>query len=69
MIIAASAAATILYTPLLKPLPVIKNATVAAVIAAAPITGAFAAGAVRARWVALAAGALERPARGGGRAP
>ena len=46
-IITASAAATLLYTPLLKRLCVVKNACVAAVIAASPVAGAVAAGAVR----------------------
>lgn len=45
-VIALSAAATLLYTPLLKRLTGIKNATVAAVITASPIAGALAAGAV-----------------------
>ena len=45
-IITASAAATLLYTPLLKRLCVVKNACVAAVIAASPVAGAVAAGAV-----------------------
>eukprot|EP00775_Hariotina_reticulata_P009119 gene9119-9288_t len=46
-IVAFSAAATLLYTPLFKRLTAIKNATVAMVIALAPIAGALAAGAVR----------------------
>lgn len=45
-VIALSAAATLLYTPLLKRLTGIKNATVAAVITASPLAGALAAGAV-----------------------
>ena len=44
-ITAASAAATVLYTPLLKRLPLVKTCTVAAVISAAPLAGALAAGA------------------------
>ena len=46
VVIALSAAATLLYTPLLKRLTGIKNATVAAVITASPLAGALAAGAV-----------------------
>ena len=46
IIIAASAAATLLYTPLLKRVTLVKNAAVAAVIALAPVSGALAAGAV-----------------------
>lgn len=45
-IIAASAALTLLYTPLLKQLTWIKNACVAAVVAASPFAGALAARAV-----------------------
>jgi 4-hydroxybenzoate polyprenyltransferase len=45
-IVAFSAAATLLYTPLFKKLTAIKNATVATVIALAPVAGALAAGAV-----------------------
>lgn len=45
LIVAASATATLLYTPVLKRISFIKNATVAAVIAAAPLAGALAAGA------------------------
>lgn len=45
-VIAMSAAATVLYTPLLKRLTGVKNATVAAVITASPLAGALAAGAV-----------------------
>jgi 4-hydroxybenzoate polyprenyltransferase len=45
-IIAFSAAATLLYTPVFKKLTAIKNATVATVIALAPVAGALAAGAV-----------------------
>eukprot|EP00878_Enallax_costatus_P033269 GHUV01036679.1.p1 GENE.GHUV01036679.1~~GHUV01036679.1.p1 ORF type:complete len:183 (+),score=48.01 GHUV01036679.1:812-1360(+) len=45
-IVAFSAAATLLYTPLFKRLTAIKNATVASVIALAPLAGALAAGAV-----------------------
>lgn len=44
-VIAVSAAATLLYTPLLKQVTGLKNATVAAVIAASPLAGALAAGA------------------------
>lgn len=47
-VIALSAAATLLYTPILKRLTGIKNATVAAVITASPLAGALAAGAGRA---------------------
>lgn len=46
-IVAFSAAATLLYTPLFKRLTGVKNATVATVIALAPLAGALAAGAVR----------------------
>jgi 4-hydroxybenzoate polyprenyltransferase len=46
-IVAFSAAATLLYTPLFKKLTGVKNATVATVIALAPLAGALAAGAVR----------------------
>jgi 4-hydroxybenzoate polyprenyltransferase len=46
-IVAFSAAATLLYTPLFKRLTAVKNATVAIVIALAPLAGALAAGAVR----------------------
>lgn len=46
-IIAFSAAVTLLYTPVFKKLTAIKNATVATVIALAPLAGALAAGAVR----------------------
>ena len=57
MVIALSAAATLLYTPVLKRLTGIKNATVAAVITASPLAGALAAKAVRncnvATWVVL----------------
>ena len=45
-VIAGSAAVTLLYTPLLKRLCVVKNASVAFVIAASPLAGALAAGAV-----------------------
>lgn len=45
-IIAFSAAATLLYTPVFKKLTAVKNATVATVIALAPVAGALAAGAV-----------------------
>jgi 4-hydroxybenzoate polyprenyltransferase len=45
-IVAFSAAATLLYTPLFKKLTGVKNATVATVIALAPLAGALAAGAV-----------------------
>eukprot|EP00882_Tetradesmus_deserticola_P001428 GHRQ01001544.1.p1 GENE.GHRQ01001544.1~~GHRQ01001544.1.p1 ORF type:complete len:398 (+),score=162.08 GHRQ01001544.1:442-1635(+) len=44
-IVAFSAAATLLYTPLFKRLTGVKNATVATVIALAPLAGALAAGA------------------------
>ena len=47
VVIAGSAAITLLYTPFLKHLCVIKNASVALVIASSPIAGALAAGAVR----------------------
>jgi 4-hydroxybenzoate polyprenyltransferase len=47
IVIALSAAATLLYTPVLKRLTGIKNATVAAVITASPLAGALAAKAVR----------------------
>lgn len=47
VVIAGSAAITLLYTPYLKHLCVVKNASVALVIAASPIAGALAAGAVR----------------------
>jgi geranylgeranylglycerol-phosphate geranylgeranyltransferase len=43
IVIALSAAATLLYTPVLKRLTGIKNATVAAVITASPLAGALAA--------------------------
>ena len=46
-VVALSAAATLLYTPVLKRLTGVKNAAVAAVIALAPLAGALAAGAVR----------------------
>ena len=46
-IIAFSAAATLLYTPLLKRVTGVKTATVAAIIALSPMAGALAAGAVR----------------------
>ena len=45
-VIAASAALTLLYTPVLKQLTWIKNACVAAVVAASPFAGALAARAV-----------------------
>jgi 4-hydroxybenzoate polyprenyltransferase len=45
LIIAASAAATVLYTPLLKRHTLVKNLAVASTIAAAPLAGALAAGA------------------------
>lgn len=38
---------TLLYTPVFKRITAVKNACVAAVIAAAPLSGAVAAGAVR----------------------
>lgn len=44
-IVAYSAGATLLYTPFFKRLTAIKNATVASVIALAPLAGALAAGA------------------------
>lgn len=44
-IIALSAGATLLYTPVFKKLTAIKNVTVASVIALAPLAGALAAGA------------------------
>jgi hypothetical protein len=43
-VVAASAVATLVYTPLAKPVFLLKNATVAVVVAAAPLAGAFAAG-------------------------
>ncbi len=49
-IIAASAAATLLYTPVLKRLTLIKNVAVASVIALTPLTGALALGQVRQLW-------------------
>lgn len=42
-VVASSACLTLLYTPLLKRLPLVKNAAVAATIAAAPAAGAVAA--------------------------
>ena len=42
LIIAFSAAATLLYTPVLKRLTLVKNLAVAAVIALTPLTGALA---------------------------
>ena len=44
-VIAASAVATLLYTPVLKRISFVKNAAVAGTIAAAPLAGALAAGA------------------------
>ena len=49
LIIAFSAAATLLYTPVLKRVTFIKNLAVAAVIALTPVTGALALGQVRTR--------------------
>ena len=49
-IIAASAAATLLYTPVLKRLTFVKNMAVASVIALTPLTGALALGQVRLVW-------------------
>ena len=46
LIIAFSAAATLLYTPVLKRLTLVKNLAVAAVIALTPLTGALALGVV-----------------------
>ena len=46
-IIATSAAATLLYTPVLKRLTLVKNVAVASVIALTPLTGALALGQVR----------------------
>ncbi len=46
-IIAFSAGATLLYTPILKRMTAVKNIAVAAVIALSPIAGALAAGGVR----------------------
>lgn len=46
-VVAFSAAATLLYTPVFKKLAAVKNATVASVVALAPVAGALAAGAVR----------------------
>ena len=51
-IIAASAAATLLYTPVLKRLTLIKNVAVASVIALTPLTGALALGQVHQPWAA-----------------
>jgi hypothetical protein len=53
-IVAFSAAATLLYTPLFKKLTAVKNATVATVVALAPLAGALAAGAVSAVLVLVA---------------
>lgn len=55
--VAGSAALTLAYTPLLKRLPLVKNVTVAAVIAAAPAAGALAAQATS------SAGAASLPPR------
>lgn len=52
-IVAFSATATLLYTPLFKKLTAVKNATVATVIALAPIAGALAAGAVSGNALAI----------------
>ena len=49
LIVAASAGATLAYTPVLKRLPGIKNATVASIVAASPLAGALAAGKVSKR--------------------
>lgn len=46
-IVAASAAATLLYTPVLKRICCVKNAVVAATIAASPLAGGLASGQVR----------------------
>lgn len=46
VIVAWSAALTLLYTPLLKRMTGVKNMVVAAIIAASPLSGALAAGAV-----------------------
>lgn len=46
IIVAWSAALTLLYTPLLKRMTGVKNIVVAAIIAASPLSGALAAGAV-----------------------
>lgn len=46
IIVAWSAALTLLYTPLLKRMTGVKNVVVAAIIAASPLSGALAAGAV-----------------------
>jgi 4-hydroxybenzoate polyprenyltransferase len=46
MIVAFSAGLTLLYTPLLKKVTVVKNAAVAATIALSPFAGAVATGAV-----------------------
>lgn len=46
IIVAWSAALTLLYTPLLKRMTGVKNMVVAAIIAASPLSGALAAGAV-----------------------
>lgn len=47
-VIATSAGLTVMYTPLLKRMTAIKNIVVAAIVAASPLAGALAAGAVRA---------------------
>jgi len=53
-VIAASAGLTILYTPLLKRMTAVKNVVVAAIIAASPLAGALAAGAVGERlWTVM----------------
>lgn len=57
-IVAFSAAATLLYTPLFKKLTAVKNATVATVIALAPLAGALAAGAGDAGLLRLAPATL-----------
>ncbi|CAL8467253.1 g6789 [Coccomyxa elongata] len=54
-VIAFSAGATLLYTPLLKRMTGIKNISVAAVIALSPVAGALAAGAASAALATVAA--------------
>ena len=61
-IVAGSVAITLAYTPVLKRLPLVKNAAVAAVIALAPAAGALAAACAGPG----AAGALGAAARAGG---
>jgi 4-hydroxybenzoate polyprenyltransferase len=61
-VVAGSVAITLAYTPVLKRLPLVKNAAVAAVIALAPAAGALAAACAGPG----AAGALGAAARAGG---